>query len=49
MEFGKVGVNKRRLLGEVLKLDEKEGLHGLTQEERRKRWQVKSELDSLIS
>ena len=49
MEYGKVGVNKRRLLGEVLKLDEKEGLHGLTQEERRKRWQVKSELDSLIS
>jgi len=35
MEFGNVGVNKRCLLGDVLKSDEKECLHGLTQEERR--------------
>ena len=33
----------------MLKLDEKECLHGLTQEERQQIEQVKSELDRLIS
>lgn len=33
----------------MLKIDEKECLHGLTQEERQQREQVKSELDHRIS
>ena len=49
MEFGNVGVNKKRLLGEVSRLDENEGLHGLTLEEKHKREEVKDEIDHLIS
>lgn len=49
MEFGNVGVNKKRLLGEVSRLDENEGLHGLTLEEKHKREELKDEIDHLIS
>lgn len=49
MESGNVGVNKKRLLGEVSRLDENEGLHGLTLEEKHKREEAKDEIDHLIS
>lgn len=49
MKFGNLGVNKRNLMGEVSRLDEKEGAEGHTNEERSKRKEMKSELERLIT
>ena len=49
MEFGNVGVNKKKLLDKLARLDEKEGVHGLMHEERRQREEMKVEVECLVS
>ena len=46
--FGNVGVNKKKWLGELVGFDEKEGIHGLFEED--KRWEeAKLEVERLAS
>ena len=49
MEFGNVGVNKKKLLDKLARLDEKDGVHGLTHEERRQGEEMKVEVEHLVS
>ena len=42
-------VNKKNRLGELVRLDKKEGVYGLSKEDKRLREEVKLKVDRLIS
>ena len=44
-EFGDMGMKEKGLLSELQMLDEKEGRHGLSQEERNRKEELRTEVE----